>query len=444
MIRCQTLLAGIVLALLAASSAARALEGRLVILTSFPEDLSGLFQGAFERKYPGTQVEVLTQPTAAGVRYLQETAGNNSIDLFWVSAPDAFSMLKAAGRLEPLQPQTAGIPATLGGFPLQDPEGAFFGFAASGYGIMYNRPYLAARQLPPPREWDDLKTPGYFGHVALAAPSRSGTTHLTVEAILQGEGWEKGWGTLKQLAGNAQTITDSSFAVPEGVNRGDFGAGIVIDFFGFAAQATGHPVTFVYPRLTALVPASIGLVKGAPHPQAGRAFIDFLLSDEGQELLLDPRISRLPVKPAIYALAPPGLPNPFTDPQLGAAVPFDAQLSESRYHLVNVLFDRLITGRLAELRAATAAIHAAQAALDRKPDPQAQGLLDQARAQIAAMPVSAAQARDPAFLARFGDSPGQAQDVRAQGRAVLEEEWARFAQAHYAEAKALAERVGTR
>ena len=33
----------------------------------------------------------------------------------------------------------------------------------------------------------DLFKPAYFSHVAISAPSRSGTTHLTVEAILQGE-----------------------------------------------------------------------------------------------------------------------------------------------------------------------------------------------------------------------------------------------------------------
>ena len=436
-------LAGVSLALLAASQETLALEERLVILTSFPEDLSGLFQNAFERKYPGTRVEVLTKPTAAGVRYLQETSANNTTDLFWVSAPDAFAMLKDAGRLEALQPQASGIPASLGGNPLQDPDGTFFGFAVSGYGIMYNRRYLEAQRLPPPQEWDDLKAPAYFGHIALAAPSRSGTTHLTVEAILQGEGWDQGWGTLKQLAGNAKAITDSSFAVPEGVNRGEFGAGIVIDFFGFAAQAAGFPVTFVYPRITALVPASVGLVKQAPHPQAGQAFIEFLLSDEGQELLLDPKISRLPVKPAIYAKAPPGLPNPFTDPNLGAAVRFDAQLSESRYHLVNALFDRLITSRMAELRAATAAVHAAEAALGKKPDPQAhaQELLGQARVRIAAVPVTAAQASDPALLALFDAQPEQAPGSRPQRRAAMEEAWERFAREHYAQAQALAEQA---
>ena len=34
------------------------------------------------------------------------------------------------------------------------------------------------------------------------APSRSGTTHLTFETILQGEGWDKGWNQILQIAGN--------------------------------------------------------------------------------------------------------------------------------------------------------------------------------------------------------------------------------------------------
>jgi len=434
--------AGIGLALLAASQTGLALEDRLVILTSFPGDLTGIFQQAFERKYPGTRVEVRNKPTSTGVRYLEENAGNPTTDLFWVSAPDAFAALKGKGLLEPYQPQASGIPPTLGGYPIQDQDGAFFGYAASGYGIMYNSRYLQASQLPAPKEWDDLKAPVYFGHVGMSTPSRSGTTHLTVEAILQGEGWERGWGTIKQLAGNCKTLTETSFGVPDGVNRGEFGIGIVIDFFGFSAKAAGFPVEFVYPRVTALVPASVGLVKGAPHPQAGRAFIDYLLSDEGQELLLDPRISRLPVKPAIYARAPAGLPNPFTDHAIGAAVRFDADLSESRYNLVNALFDQILTLPMEELRATTAAVHAAQATLVKQPHPQAQRLLDEAGALIAAVPVTAAQASDPAFAAIFANQGEGAREASPPRQAEVKEEWNRIAHENYSRARALAEQAG--
>jgi len=199
---------------------AQAIEDKLVIVTSFPEDLTGPFQAAFEKKYPGTKVEVLNKKTSAGVKYIQETASSNTSDLFWVSAPDAFEVLKGKGLLQPYKPVSQGIPDKIGSFPINDPDGQFFGFAASGYGIMYNTRYLKAKKLQPVKEWDDLKQPVYFGHVGMSAPSRSGTTHLTVEAILQGEGWDKGWATMKQIGGNFKTVTERSFGVPDGVNSG--------------------------------------------------------------------------------------------------------------------------------------------------------------------------------------------------------------------------------
>lgn len=70
----------------------------------------------------------------------------------------------------------------------------------------------------------------------MSAPSRSGTTHLTVEAILQGKGWQEGWATLKSISGNFKTVTERSFGVPDGVNSGSFGLGIVIDFFGLSSK----------------------------------------------------------------------------------------------------------------------------------------------------------------------------------------------------------------
>ncbi|MCG6965980.1 MAG: extracellular solute-binding protein [Chromatiaceae bacterium] len=429
------------LALCASWGTAHALEDKLVIVTSFPEDLTGVFQAAFERRHPTTKVEVLNKKTSAGVKYVQETAGNNTTDLFWVSAPDAFGVLKNKGLLQKYQPHSSGIPDMIGSFPINDPDRYFFGFAASGYGIMYNTRYLKAKKLPVPKEWDDLKKPVYFGHVGMSAPSRSGTTHLTVEAILQGEGWDKGWATMKEMAGNFKTITERSFGVPDGVNSGEFGLGIVIDFFGFSSKASGFPVEFVYPTITALVPANVGIVKNAPHPEAAGAFIDFLLSDEGQELLFDSKIQRLPVKPAIYAKAPPGLPNPFEDKSIGAAVKFDSDLSEGRYNLVNSLFDQLITFRAEELRTATAAVQAAESALAGKSKPEAEALLEQARTLIAAVPVTEAEANDPAFAAIFAKKRKKPTDEVPQRQAEVEQKWDGFAQSNYAKAGELAKQA---
>ena len=87
-----------------------------------------------------------------------------------------------------------------------------------------------------------MADPIYFGHTGMSAPSRSGTTHLTVETLLQGDGFVKGWGKMKSIAANFKTVTARSFGVPDGVNSGDFGVGIVIDFFGLSSIGSGFPV----------------------------------------------------------------------------------------------------------------------------------------------------------------------------------------------------------
>ena len=422
-----------------------AMENKLVIVTSYPKDLTGPFKKAFEQRYPGTEVEVLQKKTSAGVKYIQETAQGNTSDLMWASAPDAFEVLKGDGLLAPYTPKASGIPAKIGSYPINDPDGYYIGFAGSGYGIMWNTRYLKAKKIPVPTEWNDLKMPVYHNHVGMSAPSRSGTTHLTVETVLQGEGWEKGWATWKEIAGNFKMVTERSFGVPEGVNSGDFGVGIVIDFFGFSSKATGFPVDFVYPTVTTLVPANIAMVKNAPHPQAATAFIEYLLSVEGQELLLDPAIRRLPVNPATYAKAPAEFPNPFKDKSIGAAVKFDVVQSKERYNIVNSLFDVMITYRREDLAEAAEAIQAAEAALKKKPNASAQALVDEAKALVAAMPISESEAIDSKFPGVFTSDVYKKRKkagVKVPPRqAEVEEQWDSFTKKNYAEAKTKAEKA---
>ena len=424
---------------------AQALEDKLVIVTSYPKDLTGPFKKAFEAKYPGTMVEVLQKKTSAGVKYIQETADGNTSDLMWASAPDAFEVLKGDGLLTKYIPGADGIPEKIGSYPINDPDGFYIGFAGSGYGIMWNTRYLKAKKIPVPRQWADLKEAVYHDHVGMSAPSRSGTTHLTVETVLQGEGWDNGWSTWKEIAGNFKMVTERSFGVPEGVNSGDFGVGIVIDFFGFSSKATGFPVDFVYPTVTTLVPANIAIVKNPPHPQAAAAFIEFLLSVEGQELLLDPAIRRLPVNPETYAKAPADFPNPFKDASIGAAVKFDVVLSESRYNIVNSLFDVLITYRREDLAEAAKAIQTAEAALSDKANPEAEALIREARSLVAAMPISEAEAVDEKFAGVFtSDVFKKRKKAGAKvppRQAEIEEKWDAFAKNNYAEARAKAEKA---
>jgi ABC-type Fe3+ transport system substrate-binding protein len=426
------------LALGAGPAFAQGLEDKLVIVTSFSKDLTTPFAQAFQKKYPGTKVEVQNRNTAAAIAFIRETQSNPP-DIFWASAPDAFEVLKKHSLLQPYKPAAQGIASKVGVYPVNDPAGHYTGFAASGYGIMYNTRYMRANNLPAPKEWSDLKKPVYFGHVGISAPSRSGTTHLTVETILQGEGWDKGWALLLEIGGNLAQVSDRSFGVPDAVNSGQYGIGIVIDFFGLSAKASGFPVEFVYPSVTTIVPANVGIIAKARDQKAAEAFVEFLLSEEGQEILLDPKIQRLPVRPATYAKAPAGYPNPFKDSKLGAGVDFNADLSETRYELLNSLFDRLITFRLKELNAAWKAIHDAEKKLGAGGSADAMTLVAGARRLASSVPISEKEAGDKAIAASFQElKKGQ----KPAGRqAEFEEKWDSFAVKNYAEARALAEKA---
>jgi len=420
---------------------AQALEKQLTVVTSYPKDLTTAFKQAFEKAYPDVKVEMLKKKTTAGVKYIQETASNNSSDLFWASAPDAFEVLKGDGLLAKYTVKATGIPDLIGSYPVNDPDGYYKGFAGSGYGIKWNTRYLKAKKIPEPKEWNDLAKTIYHGHTGMSAPSRSGTTHLTVETILQGEGWENGWKLIKEIGGNFHTVTERSFGVPDGVNSGQFGVGIVIDFFGLSSMASGFPVDFVYPTVTTLVPANIAIVKNSPHPEAAAAFIEFLLSDEGQVMLLDPKIRRLPVRPETYAKAPKDFPNPFTDKSIGAKVKFDVVKSKDRYNLVNSMFDVMLTYRLDDLRKATKAIQEAEKAVAGKGNAEADKLIAEARTLVAALPIDEAKSLDKEFSAIFKKKRKKATDKVTGRQAEVEQQWDTFVKSNYSKAIELANKA---
>lgn len=425
----------LVAALAALFAAPAALAQQVTVITSFPKELTDAYKKAFEARNPGTRVEILNKGTPAGVAYVREAQTGSRPDVFWASAPDAFEVLSRDGLLTKYDPGVKGIPNKIGNYPINDPQGFYRGQALAGYGIMWNIRYLKAKNLPEPREWSDLAKPVYFSHVAISSPSRSGTTHLTVETILQGEGWAKGWSQLLQICGNSAAVTERSFGVPEGVSNGQFGIGLVIDFFGLAAQNSGFPVGFVYPSVTSIVPANIGLINGAKSPEMGRRFIQFSLSPEGQEILLAPQISRLPVLPETYKKAPRGYPDPYGG-KIRAKVNFDSELSDSRYFVVSSLFDQSITFRHKELVAATKAIRDAAATVAAKPGTQAQKLLADARALAFTPVVDEAKMKDKEFLAMFRQVKKDAESTKRM--TALEEHWSNEAKKNYARAVELA------
>lgn len=435
----QTILAAALTLL--GSGAQLATAGTVTVITSFPKELTQIYKSAFEKANPDIKIEILNKNTVQGISYVRELPVGQRPDVFWASAPDAFEVMSGLKLLEPIGDlANKATPAKVGAYPINAPDNMYLGQALAGYGLMWNTRYMAANKVPAPKQWADLIKPEYFGHVAMSSPSRSGTTHLTVETLLQGEGWEKGWRQLLQISGNSAAITERSFGVPDGVNNGQFGIGLVIDFFGLAGKYSGFPVEFIYPDVTAVVPANIALVAGSKNATEARKFISYTVSQQGQELLYNPKISRLPILPpeAMGGKTPAGYPNPFEIAKR-AKVQFNSDLSEARYNVVSALFDQTITFRLKELQAATKAIHAAEAALAKKPNANAADLIKQAREAAFSPVVNAQKAADKEFLALFAANKKDA----AVSKSVtgLENYWNNSARQNYERAKSLADQA---
>jgi phosphoglycerate transport regulatory protein PgtC len=226
------------------------------------------------------------------------------------------------------------------------------------------------------------------------------------------------------------------------VNNGQYGVGVVIDFFGLAGRYSGYPVEFHYPTVTAVVPANIALVAGGKNADEAKKFIAFTLSREGQELLFDPKISRLPILPnsSFGAKVPAGYPDALEIAKR-AKVHFDSHVSSDRYQVVVSMFDQMVTFRLKDLQAATKAIHEAERKLKAKPNAKAAELLSQARSFAYSPMVSDNMINDPAFLELFRKNK---KDVAvAKQLTGLEDLWNSKAKSNYDKARDLAEQASS-
>ncbi len=361
----------------------------VLVASSFPKEILSAYKKAFDDQSTEYRVEFVNFPATNAISYVRDRTPGSRPDVFWGSSPDTFSALKRHQLLQTLDGLgNPDIPPVIGKLNIDDSENFYRGQALSGYGIMWNKRYLETRGITPPKAWADLAQPEYFGHIVMSSASRSSTTHLIVESILQGTGWDAGWALILQIAGNCATITARSFDVPNNITRGRFGLGPVVDFFALSGKYSGAPVDFAYAWPSPITPVGIGLINGARNPEGGKAFIAFTLSEAGQRLLLRPEISRLPVLPSVYDTGdrPADYPNLFdiTRSYLPAYAP---DISESRYQMVGALFDQLITFRHRELAAITKNMHDVAEQLRRTPDTEAAALLDRARELVYRAPT---------------------------------------------------------
>jgi len=417
-----------------AADAAAGGNKRVVVLTSYPEELVKRFQTAFEQAHPGARVEILWRHSADALAYLRQ-GGQKEVDVYWTPAPRNFVVLKQEGRLARLALDVDALPPTVAGYPISDPDGFFAAFELAGYGIAYNPEAVKKLGPPPPRDWRDLGDAAYRGKVQMPIPGRVGFAPVMAEAVLQGEGWNEGWATFAAIAANCEFGSGDRSPDTDDVATGRKAARMSIDFFIVPARRKANPgageLAFVYPPRTAFNPAQVAIMARAPHPEMAKAFVDFVLSAPAQEMLLEPAVRRLPARKDVYAAHPELSAQPFAPGNLA----YDDALRRARQGLVAALFDVALVKPHAEAVTLWNALDRAR--MEKRLD---DAHLGEVRALLTSMPVDEAAQRDDKLRRLFDFpelTPGEPEPAPAPERLAIEARWAAEIAARHAIARRL-------
>ncbi|HWT70615.1 MAG TPA: extracellular solute-binding protein [Oxalicibacterium sp.] len=406
---------------------------KLVVVTSYPDEMAALYKSAFEKTHPGVQVLMLRRRSDEALNMLRQP-DQGKVDVYWAAAQRNFMALAKDGAFHHLDMPLGGLPVGIGGFPISDPAFYYAAFEVAAYGFAVNPARLQQKGLPEPKDWTDLTDPAWQDEIIFPQPSKVGFAPMMVEVLLQSYGWERGWGILHAIGANAQLLGERGGNIAADIGTGKASVGLSIDFFINAAIAKGAPMRFVYPGVNGYSPGQVAIMRQAPHAQQAEAFVSFVLSPEGQKLLFDPAIRRLPARPSVYASKPEGYFDPFTaDTPLPFV--FNARHALARQNLDKLLFDALITDTQLQLRDTLKTIAKAEKLAQTSNDSSLKEKARQARQLACAMPFNAVQASSIAD--RFADDPS----AKSARNADLIAQWKKQARQNRDKAERLAEQV---
>jgi len=383
-------LAGMATLATATARAAQPAVRPVVVMTSFQDELVSRFEAAFEKAYPQYRLQVLWRMPHDAAPYLRQPA-QGGVDVYWAASPRTFAGLARDGAWRKLPVDRAGLPDRAGNTPLADADGFYTATEMAGFGFAVSPAALSARKLAAPKDWTDLADPQMLGQIALPIPARVGFAPPIVEIVLQAYGWEQGWALWSQIAANAVLVDRGATFVSDEVASGRCAVGVSIDFFVTSAIANGAALQFVYPGHTGVNPAHAAVTSSSPNPQGAKAFVEFLLSQDGQKILTHPDIRRLPVRPTAYEGLPAAYFNPFAAAANGG-LQFDGEASRPRVGLSSAVFQQMLVQPHGEIRDLWQRVRAAQSS--GKPVAAARKLLE-------TPPLTEAQAADEGLRRQF-------------------------------------------
>ncbi len=286
-----------ILSVLLICSVAHAGNSKIVVYTSQLEQDAQQTVEAFKKANPGVDVEWTRSGTSALMNKLRAefTAESPRPDVLLIADMITMEGLKKEGRL--LSYKNAPVK----GYDkaLYDKDGYYFSTKIISTGIVYNdkAPFK-------PKSIKDLLRPEAKNLVIMPSPLYSGAASIHMHTLTQNP--EMGWDIYENLAKNGAVTSKGNGGTFKAVASGEKLYGFVIDYLPIRNKLKGSPITFIIPEEGAsAVTEPVAILSTAKNPEGAKKFVDFLLSDKGQDLA-----SKQGFMPAKKGITPPkGFPE---------------------------------------------------------------------------------------------------------------------------------------
>ncbi len=281
--------------------------GKLVLYTSQPNEDAQRTVDAFMAANPGVTVDWVRDGTPKIMAKFRAEleAGAPQADVLLIADSVTMEGLKAEGLL--MAHPEADISAYEPG--IMDAGKFWFATKLITTGIVYN---TAAPVKP--ASYADLLAPEVTAAFMMPSPLASGAATIHMVAVT---GTDLGWGFYETLAKQGAVADGANGGVLKAVAGGEKLYGFLVDFLAIREAAKGAPIQFVFPTEgVSAVSEPVAILSNTTNPDAAKAFVDFLISEPGQQLAAD--MGYLPAHPGITP--PAGFPARDTIKIL----PFDA------------------------------------------------------------------------------------------------------------------------
>jgi iron(III) transport system substrate-binding protein len=247
----------------------------LVIYTSQPNEDAQATVDGFKAANPGVDVEWVRDGTTKIMAKLMAEieAGNPVADVLLIADTVTLERLKEDKRLMAyVSPEAKAYDASL-----YDADGYYYSTKLITTGIMYN-----TQASMKPASWKDLVKPEAKGLVAMPSPLTSGAALIHAQTLTANPAL--GWDYYRALKDNGATAAGGNGAVLKSVATGEKAYGVVVDYMPIREKAKGAPVEFVFPSEgVSAVTEPVAIMSATKHADAAKKFVDYVLSEKGQD-----------------------------------------------------------------------------------------------------------------------------------------------------------------